>query len=85
VYHAGVGERAAAYKELNTARALSPDYSELWFFTAIIDVQFGDRDGALKALEHALALGYSRSDVRAAPEFETLHSNPAFQALARAQ
>ena len=85
VYHAGVGDRSAAYKELNTARALSPDYSELWFFTAIIDAQFGDRDGALKALEHALALGYSRSDVRAAPEFEPLHSNPGFQALARAQ
>lgn len=85
VYHAGVGDRAAAYKELGTARALSPAYSELWFFAAIIDVQFGDRAGALKALEHALALGYSRSDVRAAPEFEGLHANPEFQALARAQ
>ena len=85
VYHAGVGDHAAAYKELSTARTLSPDYSELWFFTAIIDVQFGNRDGALKALEHALALGYSRSEVRAAPEFEPLHANPAFQALARAQ
>jgi eukaryotic-like serine/threonine-protein kinase len=85
VYHAAVGDRSQAYKELAAARTLTPDYAELWFFTAIIGVQFGDRAGALKALEHALALGYSRSEVRTAPEFEPLHTNPDFQALARAQ
>ena len=85
VYHGAIDDRVVAYKELSTARTLSPDYAELWFFSAIIDVHFGDRAGAMKALEHALALGYSRSEVRTAPEFEPLHTNPDFQALARAQ
>jgi tetratricopeptide (TPR) repeat protein len=85
VYNGALGERAAAYKEFSLARTLSPDYAELWFFKAIIDTQFGNKPDALKALEHALALGYSRSEVRTAPEFEPLHSNPAFQALGRAQ
>ena len=85
VYHGAIGDRAQAYQELGTARKLSPDDAELWFFTAIIDVQSGNRVEALKALEHALALGYSRSEVRTAPEFDPLHTNPDFQALARAQ
>jgi serine/threonine-protein kinase len=84
-YNAMLGERAGAMKYLHASVAANRDDPETWFFSAVVHHQFGERAVALRDLEHALALGYSRSDVRSAPEFAELHSDPHFQALTRAQ
>lgn len=84
-YHAMLGETAEAVRWLARAQSLNPNDAESWFWAAIVRNQSGDRAGALSALEKALALGYSRSDVRAAPEFDNLRLDPRYQALVLAQ
>jgi len=84
-YHAMLGNRAEAQKYLDDAVRANHDDPETWFFSAVVHNQSGDRAVALRDLEHALALGYSRSDVRSAPEFAAMREDPQFQALTRAQ
>ncbi|HEU5452424.1 MAG TPA: protein kinase [Terriglobales bacterium] len=84
-FHAMVGEPSQAMQWLTRAQALNPNDAEWWYWAAILHNQSGDRVRTLSALEKAVALGYSRSDVRSAPELDNLHSDPHFQALVRAQ
>ena len=84
-FHAMVGESSEARRWLARAQVLNPGDAEWWYWAAIVHNQSGDRARALSALEKAVALGYSRSDVRSAPELDNLHADPQFQALVRAQ
>lgn len=80
-YYAMLGERANALAHLAAALKPRPDDAEAQFQAAIIYNQLGDRAQALTALETAAARGYSPAELRAAPEFDTMRSDPRFQAL----
>jgi tetratricopeptide (TPR) repeat protein/TolB-like protein/predicted Ser/Thr protein kinase len=82
-YHAMSGHRVKAMQEIDQALALTPADSEVRFRAAIAYNQFGDSDRCLSSLEKAVALGYSVQVIRDTPDFDHLHGNQRFRALAR--
>lgn len=84
-FYAMQGERDNALRTLASARRLGADNPELWYFTAIVQNQLGLRSEAMQSLNQAAALGYSRSEIRTAPELDSLHNLAEFQVLIRAQ
>ncbi len=84
-YFAMLGDKPNARDSLRRARQLHHEDGELWFFAALVHARFGEQLEALRAIERSVALGYSRSDIRTSPEFESLRGNADFDALVRAQ
>ena len=80
-YRAMLGERGAALAEIQSALAKAPQNAQLRFKEALIQMQFGDTVQALAWLRKALAAGYSASEVRDTPNFDSLHADPRFQEL----
>jgi TolB-like protein/Tfp pilus assembly protein PilF/DNA-binding winged helix-turn-helix (wHTH) protein len=71
-----------------TGRALqlNPDDPTVRYYTALTALALGDPAAALESLSRAVALGYPAPLVRAAPDFNSLHSDARFQhLLAQAQ
>jgi len=82
-YNAMSRHRNKAVGEIEQALALAPADGEVRLRAAIVYNQFGDTDRCLASLEKAVAVGYSAQVIRDTPDFDHLHNNPRFRALAR--
>lgn len=82
-YNAMSHHQNKAVQEIEQALALTPADGEVRLRAAIVYNQFGDTDSCLVSLEKAVAVGYSARVIRDTPDFDHLHSNPRFRALAR--
>jgi serine/threonine-protein kinase len=81
LYQAMLGHRTAALDRLRRAGALAPDDHMVRFKEARVYNQFGETNLALRALEKALAAGYSVADAHDTPIFDDLRTDPRFQGL----
>ena len=81
LYHAMLGNRKAALGRLQRAVALAPDDHMVRFKGARVYNQLGESNLAVRALEQALAAGYSVADVHDTPIFDNLRTDPRFQGL----
>jgi eukaryotic-like serine/threonine-protein kinase len=81
-YNAMSGHQQKAVEQIEQAMALTPEDGEIRLRAAIIYNQGGDSQRCLTSLEKAVALGYSAQVIRDTPDFDRLHSNPRFRALA---
>jgi serine/threonine protein kinase/tetratricopeptide (TPR) repeat protein len=82
-YNAMSGHPKKAVQEIEQALALAPADGEVRLRAAIAYNQFGNTDRCLASLEKAVAVGYSAQVIRDTPDFDHLHNNPRFRALAR--
>jgi serine/threonine protein kinase/tetratricopeptide (TPR) repeat protein len=80
-YYAMTGQKAEAMDSLQKAVRLEPKNSEVLFRAALVYNHFGQTTEALQWLQKAIEAGYSRSEVRDFPDFDSLQSNPQFRAL----
>jgi thioredoxin-like negative regulator of GroEL len=71
-----------AVEQIEKAIALAPEDGEVRFRAAIVYNQLGDTERCLASLETAVAGGYSAEVIRDTPDFDRLHSNLRFRALA---
>lgn len=79
---AGQGRPDRAWEVLDSRREKFPERSSLALASALLAL--GNRDEALSALEQALDQNDGQMQfLKAAPEFESLHSEPRFQAILR--
>ncbi len=80
-YYAMNGQKSEAMDSLQRAVRLEPKNSEVLFRTALVYNHFGQTTEALQWLQKAIQEGYSRSEARDFPDFDSLQSNPQFKAL----
>ncbi|HEY4931075.1 MAG TPA: tetratricopeptide repeat protein [Terriglobales bacterium] len=80
-YSAMLGDKPTATSEIRQALQLSSDDPDALFRAALIYNQLGDRKQTLSWLDKAVHAHFSRSTIRDTPDFEPLHSDPAFTAL----
>jgi eukaryotic-like serine/threonine-protein kinase len=82
-YNAMSRNQQKAIEEIDQALALAPADGEIRLRAAIVYNQLGDTDRCLASLEKAVAVGYSVQVIRDTPDFDHLHDNAQFRALAR--
>ncbi len=80
-YFAHLGEAKAATKHLSQAVQLAPEEMYIHYYAATAYAAMSDPDKALSALEKAVSLGYFRHLIRADGGFDSLRSDPRFDAL----
>ena len=80
-YLAMLGRRREALDHLQTALRSRPQDPEFLFLAALVHNQLGQRAQALDFLEKAGAQGYSRAEIAAVPELDSLRSDPRLRAL----
>jgi serine/threonine protein kinase/tetratricopeptide (TPR) repeat protein len=83
VCQAMLGQRDDAVAAVNRGLRLAPNDSSLMFQAALVYIQFGDREEALRWLAKCRSAGYPLARIRDYPNFESLHSEPRFQELLR--
>ena len=71
-----------AVEQIERAIALAPEDGEVRLRAALVYNQLGDIEPCLASLEKAVAVGYSVEVIRDTPDFDHLHSNARFIALA---
>jgi serine/threonine protein kinase/tetratricopeptide (TPR) repeat protein len=81
-YNAMTQRRQKAIEQIERALSLAPDDGEVRLRAAIVYNQLGDTELCLASLEKAEALGYAAQAIRDTPDFDHLHGNPKFRALA---
>jgi tetratricopeptide (TPR) repeat protein len=68
-------------------RTLAALYESGWddpnvsFYVALVHLELGEKEAALKELEHAVETGFPINLIVADPDFESLHQEPRFAAL----
>jgi tetratricopeptide (TPR) repeat protein len=80
-YSAMVGDKSTATAQLRKALELAPADPDVMFRAALVYNQFGDRQQTLDWLKKAAQAHFSVSTIRDTPDFDSLHSDPAFMAL----
>ncbi len=80
-YYAMNDQKSEAMDSLERAVHLEPKNSEVLFRSALVYNHFGQTTEALQWLQKAIQEGYSRSEARDFPDFDSLQSNPQFKAL----
>jgi tetratricopeptide (TPR) repeat protein len=80
---ARVGRRAPAREQIDRATALSPENPDVQYQRAVTLGILGDSDEALRALERALALGYSATLARSDDRLDPLRQSKRFDAIVR--
>ena len=85
VCQAMLAHKNASLASLDRAFRLAPEDPSLLFDAALVHVQFGDLDEALRFLDRCHAAGFPQPKIRDYPNFQPLHSDPKFQQLIRAQ
>jgi len=80
-YYANTGNESEARAAIAKARKLGPSDPHVIYYSAHVDLKFGDQSAALGWLEMAADLGYSINSIASDPDFEPLRSNARFQAI----
>ncbi|HMF74919.1 MAG TPA: tetratricopeptide repeat protein [Bryobacteraceae bacterium] len=80
-YYAMLGQEPEALIHLQSAEHLISGKAEFAFIAGIVHKQFGHRAGTLACLRRARELRYTSAEIRAAPEFKSLHGDPEFEAV----
>ncbi len=81
ICQAMLGDRAAAFADLQRADTILPGDAEVSFDTAVVYNHFGDTDQALRWLGKAVNAGYSPNIARDYPFFDKMRSDPRFQKI----
>jgi serine/threonine-protein kinase len=81
ICQAMLGDRAAAFADLQRAHSIAPDDPEVSFDTAVVYNHFGETDPALQWLGKAVSAGYSTSIARDYPFFDKMRSDSRFQKI----
>jgi tetratricopeptide (TPR) repeat protein len=81
-YNAMSRHRQKASERIEQALALAPEDGEVRLRAAIVYNQIGDTERCVASLEKAVAVGYSAQAIRDTPDFDHLHNDPRFRALA---
>jgi serine/threonine protein kinase/tetratricopeptide (TPR) repeat protein len=85
ICQAMLGDRAAAFADLQRADTIAPGDPEVSFDTAVVYNHFGETDQALQWLGKAVSAGYSPSIARDYPFFDKMRSDPQFQKIFQSQ
>ena len=80
-YRAMLGQKSKSLNALKQAMAFRPQDAEADYFAGVIYQQLGDKPAALASLERAVRRGYSRAEMWAAVELDTLRGDKALQQL----
>jgi tetratricopeptide (TPR) repeat protein/predicted Ser/Thr protein kinase len=80
-YHAMLGEKEKARKQISEAEKLAPGDPEVLYYAAMVYVQAGEKTRAVEELERSVAAGYPAATVRDTPNFSALEDDPRFRAL----
>jgi len=83
LYRARTHDPARARQYLQRALKLQPQNVDVLFDACLVQLEAGEREAALAALQQAIAAGYSREQLLANPELASLHSDPRFDRLAK--
>jgi len=81
-YQVRLSQYEAADRSRRIALRQAPTDSDVLFNAATVSNLLGKPEEALELLKKALSLGFSPIIIRSAPDLDSLHSNPRFQALA---
>jgi hypothetical protein len=84
ICQAMLGQKKLALEALGRGFQLAPADPFLMFQAALVHNQFDQTDETLRWLSRCRAAGYPLSKIRDYPNFQSLRSNPSFQALLRA-
>lgn len=83
LYYARTNNLSQAKKYLDGALKEKPEDVDILRIASLVHLEEGDRKGALVWLERSVKAGYTREQLVANPEFESLHSDPQFERLAK--
>ena len=83
VYYAKKGGTTKALQLISRARAIDGADNSLMYDEAVIDTLAGHAEEALKALDRALASGYSVGEARSDPDLKALRGLPGFEDVLR--
>lgn len=74
-------DKQAALINIKRALTLDPESGDVLFRASLVYNHFGDNDRTLSLLKEALERGFPVATVQDTPDFEHLHSNPAYSTL----
>ena len=80
-YLAVLGRKREALAQIEQARRLAPDNQNVLFRSALVYESAGQRDQALRALEAAIANGYSPAEIEGARDLAELRNDPRYRKL----
>ncbi len=80
-YYSRVGDRETALEMAAKARGLAPDDMYVYYYSALIHVQFGEIDAVLSALKRAIELEYQRELLRLDPVLAEFREDERFVRL----
>ena len=80
-YYAYVDEFEKADAAIQKAKQIGPNDPHVHFFQAHVEMQRGNHEAAIAALELAGELGYSLKTIASDPDFAALHSDARFRAI----
>jgi serine/threonine protein kinase/Tfp pilus assembly protein PilF len=83
LYYARTHDSAQARKNLEKALKQKPDDVDILRIASLVNLERGDREGAIFWLRKAVTAGYAREQLLANPELFSLHSDPQFDRLAK--
>jgi eukaryotic-like serine/threonine-protein kinase len=84
-YFAKAGLREAAVSRIESALTFAPASATVLYQSAMTYALLGQQDKAFTQLEAAIKNGYTRNEIRSAPELEPLRTDPRFQLLLEMQ
>jgi tetratricopeptide (TPR) repeat protein/TolB-like protein/tRNA A-37 threonylcarbamoyl transferase component Bud32 len=81
LYHSRLGDANGARQYLGRALQLSPDNMDILRIACLVHLEAHEKQESLKWLEKSVRAGYSREQLVANPELESLRSEPEFSRL----
>jgi tetratricopeptide (TPR) repeat protein len=82
-YLAVLGRKREALAQIEQARRLAPDNQNVLFRSALVYESAGQRDQALRALDAAIANGYSPAEIEGARDLAELRNDPRYRKLVK--
>jgi tetratricopeptide (TPR) repeat protein len=80
-WYAMLGDRSQASSHLQEALRLDSGQPEYMMIAAVVHSHFEEKEQALDWLEKAVKAKYSKAEIQAAPELDTLRNEPRFQQI----
>ena len=83
LYHSRLGDANGARQYLGRALQSSPDNVDILRIACLVHLEAKERQESLKWLEKSVHAGYTREQLVANPELESLRSEPEFSRLVK--